>query len=174
MFENRTAEKKMLGTRRHAYTPCTNRTWNGTNTYNNKQLSRQNRISPSPATLTLANVGMPPCVAFHASSSCCALRIYISCLDWCARELYRNLYLMNHHLVPPPTERVARNNYCVSAVAGRQHSKSLHHHERIWDAWATSPLDGWITHRFVWCVVRRCSTRVLNLWFALQFDRIPS
>lgn len=73
---------------------------NGTHTFNNKQWSRHNRISPFPVTLEPEIVAPLPYVAFSASSSCCALRIYIRCLDWCARELYRNRYLMNHHPLP--------------------------------------------------------------------------
>lgn len=43
-----------------------------------------------------------------------------------------------------PPERIARASrqlLCSTVAAGRQHSKSLHHHERICDAWTASPLD---------------------------------
>lgn len=112
------------------------------------------------------------CAAIRTQLVLCALRIYICCLNWCARKLHRNVYLMNRHPVPPPPpERIAPDNYCVRVVAGRQHSKSLHHHERICDAWTASPLDAG-SHTSMALGTRRCSTRVLNLWFALEFNSL--
>lgn len=91
----------------------------------------------------------PPSQPHSSSKRCAAIRTQ---LVLCATYLHLLSRLMctptSQKCVfnePPPSAATTRKNrsrqLLCSVVAGRQHSKSLHHHERICDAWAASPLD---------------------------------